>query len=309
VKGYLLKAYLVKAYTNIMEPLARVLLLNRKFPKGSVAHKNIHFSEYGTLDIFTPENPDGKYPVLIYIHGGGWITGSRRSCRRICAVISREGYVVLNLKYRLSPRYKHPDALNDIADAVDWLYENAGKFKADTGRILFGGSSAGAHLASMTACIATNENLRKQTGVKLNIERNQLRGTILVYGGFNMKTILDSGFLMIKTMVRAYTGNAAPGDAIWNQISPIDHITKEFPPAYITAGERDHLYGQSLELVKVLNDYGILHEKLLFGWDVRDAGHGFFHFYNRDCTKQAYKGIIRFMKEHSGDNDGVSSDK
>jgi acetyl esterase/lipase len=309
ILGDSMVTWLIKLYMNIVEFLGRLFILNRNFPCGIKSRRNIRYSETGILDVFMPAEVTGKSPVLVYIHGGGWVTGSRRSCRRICAVFAAEGYVVLNLKYRLSPGYSHPAALHDIDDSIGWLYENAGDISADTNRIFFGGSSAGAHLSCMTACIATNDELRKITGVNLNIDKNQLMGTILVYGGYNMRTILDSGFFMIRTMVNAYTGGASAEDEIWNQISPVDHITEDFPPAFITVGERDHLYGQSVELIEVLNQKGLSYEKLLFNWNIKEAKHGFFHFYNRECTREAYKGIIAFMNEQAGVKNVISSNK
>ncbi len=238
-------AYLIKAYMSIAEFVGRVLFINRKFPKGITVLEDLHYSKKGILDLFIPDKSKGSLPVLIYIHGGGWVSGSKRTCRRICAVFSREGYVVLNLKYRLSPKFRHPAALMDISDAINWLNNNADRFKADTSRVFFGGSSAGAHLAAMTACIVTNENIERLTRVNLKMDKSQLKGVVLVYGGYNMKSIVDSGFFMIKTMVRAYTGKVKKDDELFDQISPINHITSEFPPAFITAGERDHLYWQS----------------------------------------------------------------
>lgn len=295
-------AWLIKIYMNIVEFLGRILILNRNFPEGTTDRRNIRYSENGILDVFMPEGVTGRLPVLVYIHGGGWVTGSRRSCRRICAVFAAKGYVVLNLKYRLAPRHTHPFALNDIADAIGWLIENAAEINADPDSIFLGGSSAGAHLAAMTACIASNEKLRKITGVDVPVEAKNIRGLILVYGGYNMRTILDSGFFMINTMIKAYTGGASQDDEIWNRISPVDHITKDFPPAFITAGERDHLFGQSVEFSKVLDEKGIKNETLFFDRSVRDAKHGFFHFYYRECTKQAYERAIHFMRKQQGED-------
>lgn len=295
-------AFFIKIYMNIVEFLGRILVLNRNFPTGSRGYMNLRYSPNGLLDVFTPVNTTSRKPVFVYIHGGGWITGSRRTCRRICATFAMEGYIVLNLKYSLGPKHKHPKALHDVADALIWLDGNAEKYHADLNNIFFGGSSAGAHLAAMTSCIATNPRLSELTGVVYPLESSKIRGNILVYGGYNMKTILDSDFFMIRTMLRAYIGNIkCADDAIWKQISPVDHITEEFPPSFITAGERDHLFGQSVEFKKVLENKKIYIETLLFDYNEKKAKHGFFHFYNRECTQSAYKGAIDFMKKQMGE--------
>lgn len=293
-------AILVKVYQSVMEFIARLLLFNRNMPDGFLKTLDIEYSDTGKLDVFKPDSVFSSLPVIIYIHGGGWTTGSKKTSARQCAIFAREGYLVLNIEYRLGPKYKHPDQIEDIGNVLGWLNKNARKYNANINKIFFAGSSAGAHLSCLAICIATNDVLREKIGVDFPINGNQVAGSLLIYGGYNMESIVDTDFFMIKTMVKSYIGTTKPSEYKFNdQISPIQHITDAFPPAFITAGERDPLYSQSIELIDTLKEKGRPFEELLFDSTVKNAKHAFLNFYYRDCSKAAYKSMIEFLKKQS----------
>lgn len=105
-----------------------------------------------TLRLYRPLHKDGVLPVLLFLHGGGFVVGSLDShdgiCREFCA---RTPCAVLSVGYRRAPEHKFPVALHDCADALDWLREQAGEFDLDLSRLVFGGDSVGATLATVLA--------------------------------------------------------------------------------------------------------------------------------------------------------------
>ncbi len=218
-------AILIKMYQSVMEFIARLLLFNRNMPDGFLKTTDIVYSDTGKMDIFRPDKTFATLPVIIYIHGGGWTTGSKKTSARQCALFAREGYLVLNMEYRLGPKYKHPDQIEDIANVLSWMNKNAKKYNADTNKVFFAGSSVGAHLSCLAVCIATNDNLRERIGVDFPIKGHQIAGSLLIYGGYNMESIIDSGFFMIKTMIKSYTGTNRPSEYEFkDQISPIRFV-------------------------------------------------------------------------------------
>lgn len=106
--------------------------------------------ELQQLDVYIPEGP-GPFPVLLYIHGGGWQNGDKRTDAAPVEALHGAGFVFATTNYRLSPDYIHPAHIEDCAAAFAHLYENAADYRIDTGNMYVMGHSAGAHLAALLA--------------------------------------------------------------------------------------------------------------------------------------------------------------
>lgn len=91
-------------------------------------------------------------PVMVYMHGGGWVVGSIETHDPFCQLLCEAaGVQILSLDYRLAPEHPFPAALEDVVAAFAWAQEHAASFGGDPQRILLGGDSAGANLAAVTA--------------------------------------------------------------------------------------------------------------------------------------------------------------
>ncbi|MCU9950966.1 alpha/beta hydrolase [Pseudomonas sp. PDM13] len=104
------------------------------------------------LRLYRPSTASGTLPVLVYFHGGGYVVGSLDShdgvCREFC---ERTPCAVLSVGYRVAPEHRFPTPLNDGADALAWLAAHAGEQSLDPTRVVFGGDSVGATLATVLA--------------------------------------------------------------------------------------------------------------------------------------------------------------
>lgn len=102
--------------------------------------------------LYTPPDVVGPLPVLLYMHGGGWVVGSIAThdpfCRLLCEAA---GIQILAIDFRLAPEYPFPASLNDTLAAWHWLVENVSEFDGDPQKLAVGGDSAGANLATVTA--------------------------------------------------------------------------------------------------------------------------------------------------------------
>ncbi|MHC8327939.1 alpha/beta hydrolase [Pseudomonas sp. LB1P83] len=114
------------------------------------------------LRLYRPLQRTTALPVLLFLHGGGFVVGSLDShdgiCREFCA---RTPCAVLSVGYRCAPEHKFPTALHDCADALDWLRSQAGEFGLDLSRLVFGGDSVGATLATVLALQAREPDALK----------------------------------------------------------------------------------------------------------------------------------------------------
>ena len=112
------------------------------------------------LDIASPREPDGKpRPVLIFVHGGGFVRGDRVSIppfdSNIMVWAVRNGFLGVNMTYRLAPKHPWPAGRDDVATAVEFVRRNISKHDGDPQRIYLMGHSAGAmHVASYVAMVA-----------------------------------------------------------------------------------------------------------------------------------------------------------
>jgi acetyl esterase/lipase len=110
------------------------------------------------LDFYPGEN---KGPLVVFVHGGAWQSGSRHEYDGIASKLQGEGMAVATVDYRLSPAVQHPAHAEDVAAALMWLKDNAAKRGFDKDRIFLVGHSAGAHIA---ATIAADPKATKPAG-------------------------------------------------------------------------------------------------------------------------------------------------
>ncbi|MBI4497860.1 MAG: alpha/beta hydrolase [Chloroflexi bacterium] len=118
--------------------------------------------------LYTPPG-DGPFPVLVYWHGGGWVTGDLDSIDTLCRLLSVWGAcAVVSVDYRLAPEHPFPAAVDDAYAATVWAAEHAGTFGGDPGRIAVGGDSAGGNLAAAVTLLARDRG-RPQLSYQLLI--------------------------------------------------------------------------------------------------------------------------------------------
>lgn len=103
------------------------------------------------LDVYRPRDAGGPGPVIVFLFGGRWQTGSRAEYRLLGSALTRRGWVVVVPDYRLYPPARFPDWVRDAAAAVRWTRDNAERFGGDADRVFVVGHSAGAHTAALLA--------------------------------------------------------------------------------------------------------------------------------------------------------------
>jgi acetyl esterase len=131
-------------------------------PVADVSNKKwVELADGRNLDsrTYTPEG-DGPFPVILYIHGGGWVIADLDTYdampRALCNATKA---VVLSVHYRQAPEYKFPAAHEDVFGAYQWLLENAAKIKGDPKRIAVVGESAGGNMATAVCMMAKEKGL------------------------------------------------------------------------------------------------------------------------------------------------------
>jgi acetyl esterase/lipase len=117
------------------------------------------------LDVYRPADRTSPLPIVLLIHGGGWIAGDKDNYEPFARSLARDGFVVFDINYSLdlsqSPGF--PRQVDDVHTALAWVQEHATAFSGDTGRIAVAGGSAGGYLAAM---LGTQANTNKTRPVR-----------------------------------------------------------------------------------------------------------------------------------------------
>src|SRR5271168_3419073 len=117
-----------------------------------VETRDVAISGALTARLYTPPRDSETLPVLLYLHGGGWVAGTVATHDPFCRLLSEAaGVIIASVEYRLAPEHRHPAAMEDALAAVHWAANNAAQWGGDAARLALGGDSAGAHLAAVAA--------------------------------------------------------------------------------------------------------------------------------------------------------------
>ena len=170
-------------------------------------------------DLFRPRSA-GPHPAVLLIHGGGW-TGKdgRWQMEPIAKQLVRRGYVVLNVTYRLAPKYIYPAPVDDMRQAVRWMHEHAAEEGIDTRRIAAFGYSAGGYLAAMTAY--TGHDFRA-----------------VVAGGTPGDLSLYPGGDLVPQFLG---GKRQEIPERFREASPVNYVTPDSPPTFVYQAVDDKL--------------------------------------------------------------------
>lgn len=135
--------------------------LGKGMPANGVRlEKDQRFSEQegraGLCDLYFPTSdpPENGYPVVIVIHGGGWVAGDKWTIASYSQLLAKEGIVAVTINYRLAPTHKFPAQVDDVRSAMVWVHQNAQRLKLNSKLVGLFGYSAGGHLSALLASLA-----------------------------------------------------------------------------------------------------------------------------------------------------------
>ena len=197
------------------------------------------------LDVYRPRPPVERAPVLLQIHGGAWMIGSKNSQGGpIMQAMASAGWVCVSINYRLSPRATWPDHLLDCKLALRWIRENIAEHGGDPHRVVVTGGSAGAHLAAMVALTANDP--RYQPGFE-EIDTSVV-GCVPMYGPYALDEIFGrASWSRLGRRVGGHMGalvlgvNVADDPAAYRDASPLHAVRPGAPPFLVVHGTIDNL--------------------------------------------------------------------
>jgi acetyl esterase/lipase len=225
--------------------------LKATFPAGVTGHPDIVYSTIGgfrplTLDLYTPAKSAAARPLVIYIHGGGWMGGTSRNAAAyanfpaVMADLASRGYVVASVNYRLGGEAKFPAATEDVDAAIRWLRAHAADYGIDKARVAIWGGSAGGQLAALAAtdCSAGDGKA----------ESDCVQAAAIWYGVFDIPALPNGG-------PPYFAGNGAKASAV-------TFLDANDPPFLLIHGTDDKTVPvtQSREMIGKLKALGVTSE-------------------------------------------------
>ena len=213
------------------------------------------------LDIARPAWASGPLPLVAWVHGGGWVGGSKEELTSYFKLIASHGYAVAGPRYSLAPEHHYPVPPRQVMAALGYLQANAGRLGIDPDRVVIAGDSAGAQIAAQLGALVTTPGYAQAAGIAPTITAAQLRGLVLACGAYDLALAREpstpTGRTFIKAILWAYSGTRhfsdAPSFATW----PVTgHLSPAFPPALITVGNADPLRPHSELLAGKLRAQG-----------------------------------------------------
>ncbi len=248
------------------------------------------------LDLYVRRNPDGAAPVMLMIHGGGWVGGQKESYAMRLLPYLEMGFAVVNVEYRLADVALAPAAVEDCLCALRWIAKNAEQYGLDASRVVVTGTSAGGHLALTTGMIPSAAGLDRQCAARaFSGPRPADPATVVAiinwYGITDVVDMLDGP--NVKGYAVEWLGSLPDRVEVASRVSPVNYVREGLPPILTIHGNADPIvpYEHAVRLKDKLDAIGAANEL----HTVPGGGHGGF---NDEETIAIYEKIVSFLARH-----------
>ena len=206
------------------------------------------------LRIYTP-NGEGPFPVLFFVHGGGWCVGSLNTHDALVRFLAKNsGCVAVSVDYRLAPEHKYPAGLDDVETAYHWVLEHQQQLQGN-GQIALVGDSAGGNLVTCLAMKCRNEGIPAA-----NFQLLIYPSTDLVSMNTESHHLFGQGHYLTEAQMKGYRDMYLPDkrDAFQDYVSPLhSHDLRDLPPAIICTAELDPLRDEGEAYAQKLYQAGV----------------------------------------------------
>jgi acetyl esterase/lipase len=242
-------------------------------PPNVKAVRNVAYVPNGherqVLDLYVPEKAEGRLPLIVWVHGGGWLSGNKEGCPAL--FLTAKGYAVASINYRLSQHAVFPAQIEDCKAAIRWLRANAAKYHLDPDHIGAWGGSAGGHLVALLG----TTNLRKELeGKDGNLDQSSGVQCVVDFFGPSDFVHWDPEFNKgVNEMIGKLLGGPAPmHPEEARKASPIQYVGKDAVPFLILHGDKDNIVplSQSESLADALKKAGKEAQLVV----LKGSGHG-----------------------------------
>lgn len=252
------------------------------------------------MDIHRPPKLRENAPTIVWIHGGGFVSGRRSDISNYARILAGQGFTVVNIDYSIAPEAHYPTPIRQVSKALGYLTRNGAALGINPERLVLAGDSAGAQIAAQTAAVITNADYARQVGIAPGAKPEQLAGALLYCGVYDIAGMGQNGGLLgwfVQSAGWAYSGKRNwRTDKPFQSMTIAPHLTARFPPSFISAGNADPLGPQSVDLAQSLGRKGVPVETLFFRPDHQPAlGHEYQFDLDSAAGRLALEKSVRWL--------------
>ncbi len=240
------------------------------------------------LDVWYQHNIKTPSPTLVFIHGGGWIFGSKEGTVLNFLPYMEMGWTIVNVEYRMASQSLAPAAVEDTRCALRWVFRNAKQYNFDTSKIVLTGQSAGGHLALITGMLPNG------TGLDNNCygdEELKVAAIINWYGISDVNDLIAGKNL--KNYAVMWVGSQQNAAEIAKRVSPLTYVRAGLPPILTIHGDSDSIvpYSQSVRLHEALDKAKVTNKLIT----IKGGDHGGF---SQADYVNSFKEIKEFLRHN-----------
>lgn len=247
------------------------------------------------VDLYYKNSAD-KMPVLLNIHGGGFVAGDKKHRLSIGHIFANTGWFVVNVNHRLSPKNFFPDPLIDCFSALNFLNQLSKKYNIDLNNVVLTGDSSGGYFAVHMVAAINNPELYN----RLNLPKSDIKptGVMGLFGPYDLLTAVNSKipFGMVRSVVESFLGiktdkqfNCLKEYTYLNDMAPASYVNNKWCPTLLIYAKQDFFCTGHAEIL-----YDKLKENGVYVSEVHSSSPKDNHCYHLAYKKKA--SIIAFNK-------------
>jgi acetyl esterase/lipase len=240
------------------------------------------------LDIWYPRDNPTPTLTLVYIHGGGWIFGSKEGSVYQLLPFLEKGWRVVNVEYRMAGNSLAPGAVEDARCALRWVVRNAKQWNFDASKIVLTGHSAGGHLALMSGMLPDKTPFDNRC---YGDEKVNVAAIINWYGIADVNDLIQGA--NTKNYAVMWMGSQPNAAEIARSVSPLSYVRASLPPILTIHGDKDDVvpYSHATRLKDALDQAKVTNKLLT----VKNGGHGMFE--QKEYVR-SFEEIWKFLQEN-----------
>lgn len=280
--------------------------LEKHVPNDIYAEENLAYGsgEDEKFDIYRPAGEKGPMQAIVWVHGGGWIAGSKEGISNYLKILAGHGYAVIGVEYSRGIKTPYPKPLEQVNAALGYIMRNAGELGLKADGLVLAGDSAGAQMVSQISMLTTDPSYAGKTGIVPSLQARQIAAVLLFSGAYDLEAVnLNARYgWLAASVLRTYAGTRDfLLDDQFRLASVRQYVSGSFPRTFITSGDGDPLAPQAVDFAHRLQALGVKVDSLFFSTSHGDPlGHEYQFDLDRPEGQLVLQRALAFLGNSTG---------